>query len=150
MSPNQDQQEQERQQQRHWQQKVALWEAAHRVNVTAEVTFPGGQSARQQFQLEEDRDIESRTTHFLDEAIQGDGPSADRFAAIKTINTVDGHDHPGGKLCQIAMLSCSSEALIMEKDDPFMYKQFINDDESLVASNTSNTYNNTNVEVRVE
>ena len=143
MTPNQEDQERQRQRLR----DRATWEADHRVVIDANVHFPGDPDSRQQFQRQEDKNLANRTSHFLEQNRE-QGASSDRFATIKPLEKIDTHHHRGGH-CQVLMVSCSSEALLKIKRDPLM--EIDDEDESLTGSTTgSTTSNTTNEEVRVE
>ena len=147
MTPVQEEQ-QERQKTLQRQEAKSMWEAGHRVLVNAQLDFQGDPRTRQYFPLLEDQNIVARTSEFLAEREgPGNGTSAERFVTLQTLDQVDGHGHPNIP-CQILMMSCSSEALIKIKRDPFM-EEHDNSFDFLSGSNTSNTTNEDG-EVRVE
>ena len=141
-------QEEQRQKTLQRQEAKSIWEAGHCVLVNAQLDFQGDPRTRQYFPLSEDQNIVARTSEFLAETEgPGTGTSAERFVTLQTLDQVDGHGHPNIP-CQILMMSCSSEALIKIKRDPFM-EEHDNSFDFLSGSNTSNTTNEDG-EVRVE
>ena len=122
------------------------WEGGHRVDIKAQVDFPGDPELRQQFTRQEDRAIVNRTTNFLRQTRET-GASVDRFCTLLPLDRIPSHQHNGGQ-CQIVAISCSSEALNKLKQEPLMDAD--DEPEILPQPNTgSTTSNNINVEAKV-